>query len=115
MDPLTAELTEVKEKKKKNGPKNYSVAVPTGENGQHSLFHTRKSSPAAAASAAVRAHIGSFELGTAKNVYVKSRSHYHPYVAKRTGTQKRHKRFSISKAAASQSSKDKTDMPTVIH
>ena len=93
--------------KRKRKPRKFKVAIETELH--RSVTSLERSGPSAAASEAIRGSITQMALRTPHRVWVKSAHKYHPYTVTREYDNKKHRRFTLTKAGDSVLNKDAGD------
>ena len=91
-------------KKRKRKPRKFKVSIETDLH--RSVTSLERSGPSAAASEAIRGSITQMALRTPHRVWVKSAHKYHPYTVVRDYDNKKHRRFTLTKAGESILNKD---------
>lgn len=94
-------------KKRKRKPRKFKVSIETDLH--KSVTSLERSGPSAAASEAIRGSITQMALRTPHRVWVKSAHKYHPYTVTRDYDNKKHRRFTLTKAGDSILNKDALD------
>ena len=94
-EPVMEEKQETPANPKKRKTRHYKVAIDTVN--LRSVQDVDKSGPSAAAAHVVRSQITGLKMQTPHNVWVRSRSKFHPYVVTRDYDNKKYRRFSITK------------------